>query len=197
MKRMRLLARTLMILPLVIFALGASAQDASPVSATGEKQAMQSPEPAPKAAPATVSNATEAAVSSECDGALVAEVNRQPIYLKEITDITGPFERNMVLVGANETQWTAVQRVRKRYLDMLLSERLLTLAAGADPSVQPTEDRIEAEYQAQIQHFGGEENMLKANGATREELQARIAMKLAAQQLRRKNVIDRFKLRPR
>ncbi len=198
MKRMRILVRILIILPLVIYALGASAQGVSPVSATGEKQAMQSPEPVPKAAPAAVSNATRAAtVSSECDGAVVAEVNRQPIYLKEITDITGPFEQNMVLVGANETRWKAIERVRKRYLDMLLNERLLTLAAGADPSVQPAEDRIEAEYQAQIQHFGDEESMLKANGATREELRARIAMKLAAQQLRQKNVIDRIQITPK
>ena len=116
MKRMRLLSRTLLILPLVIFALGAIAQDVSPASATGEKQAIQSPEPVPKAAPAAVSNATRVAtVSSECDGAIVAEVNRQPIYLKDITDITGPFEQNMVLVGANETRWKAIERVRKRY----------------------------------------------------------------------------------
>ena len=154
---------------------------------------IHSPE---KSAAASVSSASVESATQwdKCLDVIVAELNRQPFYLREIVTITKSFEQNLVLIRPGDTRRSAVQQIRKRYLDLLLTERLYTLAAAADPTVQPSPDEIEEAYQAEIRQFGGEENLERAKRMSKDDIRTRIALKLAIMRLRKKNVIDRINI---
>ena len=179
-----------------------SQEAAAPVKAsTPAKVMIQSGEPQLSAAveketpPAQVTSTTPEI--NPYANVIVAELNRRPIFLREITDITKPFEENMVVVRPEDSRWTAIQRIRERYLQILLNERLFTLAASSDPEVTPTDEEVEAQYQAELKRFGSEENLQAAKRMAPDQVRAGIALSIAVQRLRKKHVIDRIKITPK
>jgi len=149
---------------------------------------------APTSAPASsLASATEA----ECTGLIIAELNNQPMYMEEILRQTLPMEKNLVLVRPGDTRWNAIQGIRQRYLDMRITERLFTLAAAADASVQASSEEIEVEYNRLVQQFGGEDRLEKMLGVSGEDLRVAIAIKLAIPHLRKKYVYDRIHITPK
>jgi hypothetical protein len=151
---------------------------------------------APVAKPAAISQLASA-TDKACFDEIVARVNGQPLYLKEVLEYTLAREKNLVLVRPEDTPQVAIGDLRRRELERCILKRLFALEAHADESVQASTEEIQTEFQKLTKRFGDEESVERFYHLPKENILDLLAMNIAFRRLQQKHVMDRIEITPK